>query len=125
MDKELINKVFNNATMASVFEDFTDVICEGCNAKDCSLAMKIGHFFRDIVSQPLFILKLKVFKEIKNIRKQEKQKETEQAKQDINYEEVKKIFESGELDNMFKNNSDILAEFKDYIYNKTNANTSK
>lgn len=127
MDKELINKVFNDATIVAVFEEFTDVVCEGCNDKDCSLAMKIGHFFKEIESQPasLFVLKLKILKEIKNIKKQEEQKETEQTKQDINYEEVKKMFESGELDNMFKNNSDLLTQFKDYIYNKTNANTSK
>lgn len=127
MNKEIINQVFNDDTMVSIFEEFTEVICEGCNDKDCSLAMKIGHFFKEIESQPasLFVLKLKILKEIKNIKKQEEQKETEQTKQEINYEEVKKMFESGELDNMFKNNHNLLAELKDYIYNKTNANTSK
>jgi hypothetical protein len=126
MNKEIINQVFNDDTMVSVFEEFTEVICECCNDKDCSLAMKIGHFFKEIESLPVptFVLKLKVIKELKKLAKGE-QEETKQTKQNINYEEVKKMFDSGELDNMFKNNSDLLAQFKDYIYNKTNANTSK
>lgn len=126
MDKELINKVFNDDTMVSIFEEFTEVICEGCNDKDCSLAMKIGHFFKEIESLPasIFVFKLKVIKELKKLAKGE-QEETKQTKQDINYDEVKKIFENGELNSMFKNNQNLLAEFKDYIYNKTNANTSK
>lgn len=126
MNKEIINQVFNDDTMVSIFEEFTEVICEGCNDKDCSLAMKIGHFFKEIESlpAPIFVFKLKVIKELKKLAKEE-QEETKQTKQDINYEEVKKMFESGELDNMFKNNHNLLAELKDYIYNKTNANTSK
>lgn len=125
MNKEIINQVFNDDTMVSIFEEFTEVICEGCNDKDCSLAMKIGHFFKEIESLPasIFVFKLKVIKELKKLAKGE-QEETKQT-QDINYEEVKKMFESGELDNIFKNNSDLLTQFKDYIYNKTNANTSK
>lgn len=126
MNKEIINQVFNDDTMVSIFEEFTEVICEGCNDKDCSLAMKIWHFFKEIESlpAPIFVFKLKVIKELKKLAKEE-QEETKQTKQDINYEEVKKMFESGELDNMFKNNHNLLAELKDYIYNKTNANTSK
>ena len=124
MEKELINKLFDDKDIAEIFETYDEVICSDCNEK-CDVASKIAHFFKDLEnnSPALFIFKLQLLKIAKSKSSSNESKQSKQSS--VNFDKVKEIVDSENFSKMFSDNKELLTKIKEYINNKQNDNTSK
>lgn len=122
MEKELINKLFSDKTVAEIFETYEEVVCGDCDEK-CDIASKIAHFFKDIenVSPAMLTFKLQLLKMAKS--KTSESKQSEQSS--VNFDKVKEIVDSEDFSKMFSGNKELLNKIKEYINSKQNVNTSK
>lgn len=124
MEKELINKLFDDKGIAEIFETYDEVVCSVCNEK-CDVASKIVHFFKDIDnnSPALFAFKLQLIKMLKSEASANKSKQSEQSS--VNFDKVKEVVDSEDFSKMFSDNKELLTKIKEYINNKQNNSTSR
>lgn len=121
MEKELINKLFDDKDIASIFETYDEVICSDCNEK-CDVAAKIAHFFRDLEhnSPALFVIKLQLLKAAKSKTSSSESEQSSKA----NFDKIKEVVDSKDFSTMFSDNKELLTEVREYI-NSKQVNTSK